>query len=92
MATKPISLQELNAAGQDAFVEAIGFVFEGSPWIAAQAWHDRPFATLDHLHAALVAVMHAAPETQKLDLIRAHPDLAGKAAQLTVEARTAQAG
>jgi 2-oxo-4-hydroxy-4-carboxy-5-ureidoimidazoline decarboxylase len=91
---KHVSLQELNAADQDAFVEAIGFVFESSPWIAAQAWHERPFATLDDLHAALVAVMRAAPETRKLDLIRAHPDLAGKAAiahALTPESSREQA-
>jgi OHCU decarboxylase len=94
VASKLISLQELNAADQDAFVDAISFVFEGSPWIAAQAWHDRPFATLDDLHGALCAVMRAAPEERKLDLIRAHPDLAGKAAiahALTPESTREQA-
>ena len=32
-----VSLQELNEVDQDTFVGAIGAVFEGSPWIAAQA-------------------------------------------------------
>jgi OHCU decarboxylase len=89
-----ITLQELNATDQEAFVDAIGFVFEGSPWIAAQAWYNQPFATLDDLHQALCAVMRSAPEALKLDLIRAHPDLAGKAAiahALTPESTREQA-
>lgn len=94
MAASEITLQGLNGADRDAFVRAIGFVFEGSPWIAAQAWHRRPFADVEDLHAALRAVMRDAPEARKLDLIRAHPDLAGKAAiahALTPESTREQA-
>lgn len=94
MSSAHISLHDLNEADQDAFVHAIGFAFEGSPWIAAQAWYNRPFSDLDDLHQTLSAVMRGAPDALKLALIRAHPDLAGKAAiagELTAESTIEQA-
>jgi 2-oxo-4-hydroxy-4-carboxy-5-ureidoimidazoline decarboxylase len=69
-------------------------VFEASPWIAAAAWEARPFADVDALHAAMVAAVERAPQPQRLALIRAHPDLAGKAAiagELTAESTREQA-
>lgn len=57
-----------------------GHVFEGSPWVAAQGWEHRPFASLRELHESLCTVMFGATLEQKLALIRAHPDLVGKAA------------
>jgi OHCU decarboxylase len=89
-----MTLQTLNTLDQDAFVAAIGHVFERSPWIAADAWLRLPFASVDQLHQALMAVVwNAAPEEQ-LALIEAHPDLAGKAAiagELTADSRREQA-
>ena len=78
---------------RDAFVARFGGVFEASPWIAGAAWDARPFGSVDALHAALVAVVDAAPEADRLALIRAHPDLAGKAAiagELTPESTREQ--
>jgi 2-oxo-4-hydroxy-4-carboxy-5-ureidoimidazoline decarboxylase len=75
------SIAGLNAADRAAFVAAIGFAFEHSPWIAAAAWERRPFADLDALHAALVAVVAAAPPARQVELIAAHPDLAGRVAR-----------
>jgi 2-oxo-4-hydroxy-4-carboxy-5-ureidoimidazoline decarboxylase len=80
MARTPISMQQANSLDQDTFVETFGFVFENSPWIAAEAWHDRPFDDLHDLHQALYSVVQRASEEQQVALIRAHPDLAGKAA------------
>ena len=57
-----------------------GGVFEESPWIAREAWEQRPFGSVDELHAAMVWVVEHSPRTARLELIRAHPDLAGKAA------------
>ena len=75
-----LALAQLNALGQGAFTDVIGPVFEHSPWIAAQTWSRRPFASRVQLHAALCAtVRQAGPEAQ-LALIRAHPDLVGRAA------------
>ncbi|MFN8570107.1 MAG: 2-oxo-4-hydroxy-4-carboxy-5-ureidoimidazoline decarboxylase [Kouleothrix sp.] len=94
MTTAALTLDQLNALDRDAFVARLGFVFEHSPWIAAATWPARPFASLAALHQALCATMLAAPAAQQLELIRAHPDLAGKAAianQLTPESAREQA-
>ena len=71
-----------------------GGVFEESPWIAREAWESRPFSGAEVLHAAMVRVVEAAPPDARLELIRAHPDLAGKAAvagELTPESEREQA-
>ena len=94
MATTPLTLAAVNSLGHDEFVAALGPLFEGSPWIAAETWPARPFASRDALHQALCATMYGAPLEPKLALIRAHPDLAGKAAvarELTVESASEQA-
>ena len=61
-------------------VERLGHLFEHSPWVVAETWDRRPFTTVEELHRALCATMRAAPHERKLALIRAHPDLAGRAA------------
>ena len=90
-----MTVDEVNALDRDAFVAAVGHVFEHSPWIAERAWERRPFADVDALHAALVAAMYAAAEGERLALIRAHPDLVGRAARagsLTPSSTREQAG
>jgi len=87
-------LEYLNSAAPDEFVERVGFAFEHSPWIAAEAASRRPFADVAALHAALVSVVDAAPEGAQLVLILAHPDLAGRVARegrLTVASSSEQA-
>ena len=73
-----MTLAGLNALGRDAFVEAIGWVFEDSPWIAERVWPGRPFASLEALHQTMAAVMFAASADRQLVLLRAHPDLGTK--------------
>jgi OHCU decarboxylase len=88
------SIAALNAADRDAFVAAIGFTFEDSPWIAAAAWERRPFADRTALHTALVGVVDTAPADRQVALIAAHPDLAGRVARegrLTAASRGEQA-
>jgi OHCU decarboxylase len=80
LAGPSLTLVELNNADQDRLTAAIGFVFEGSPHFVARAWSLRPFATIEQLYAALCAGVRQAPEAEQLALLRAHPDLAGKAA------------
>ena len=63
-----------------AFVTRFGGVFEDSPWIAGAAWDFGPFRSVAELHRTMVAAVDAAPPSVRLALIRAHPDLAGKAA------------
>jgi OHCU decarboxylase len=60
------SIAALNAADRATFVAAIGFAFEDSPWIAQAAWERRPFADRAALHAALVAVVAAAPPERRV--------------------------
>jgi OHCU decarboxylase len=78
--SQPLTFSQLNSLDHAAFVEQLGFVFEGPPWIVAQAWAARPFSSHDQLHQALCQVMYAAAESQQIALIRAHPDLVGRAA------------
>lgn len=70
-----MTLAELNTRDRDGFVDALGWVFEDSPWIAARAWERRPFASLDALHMAMVHVVQQASSHEQLALLRAHPDL-----------------
>ncbi|MGQ7791566.1 2-oxo-4-hydroxy-4-carboxy-5-ureidoimidazoline decarboxylase [Faunimonas sp. B44] len=83
---------------RDAFVARFGGVYEHSPWIAETAWDAGigPEAdTPEGLAAALRRALSAAPGESKLALIRAHPDLAGRAAvagELTRSSRDEQAG
>jgi 2-oxo-4-hydroxy-4-carboxy-5-ureidoimidazoline decarboxylase len=71
----------INAMDRAAFVAKFGGIFEKSPWVAETAWDKKPFASLDDMHAAMVAVAKYAPLPKQLALLQAHPDLAGKEAQ-----------
>ena len=77
---KKLSIEEVNRMDREEFVSRFGAVFEISPWVAEGAWERRPFDDLDGLHAALVRTVDDAAEERRVALIRAHPDLAGKAA------------
>jgi 2-oxo-4-hydroxy-4-carboxy-5-ureidoimidazoline decarboxylase len=77
----PVDMAPINAMDRAAFVVKFGGIFEKSPWVAEEAWERRPFASLDEMHAAMVAVAKTAPATRQLALLQAHPDLAGKEAQ-----------
>ena len=76
----PVALEELNRMERDAFTAALGTIFEASPWVARDAWAARPFASVAQLHGAMVRAVDSAPPERQLALVRAHPDLAGKAA------------
>jgi OHCU decarboxylase len=86
----PIDLDHVNRCTPDEFVSIIGPVFERSPWIAAAVVDRRPFASRAALHAALCDAVTAATGDRQLALIRAHPDLVGRAL-LTAESSREQA-
>ncbi len=73
-------IAELNALDRDRFVAVLGGLFEGSPWVATEAWAARPFADRDELERTLIEAIERAPVERQLALIRAHPDLVGQAA------------
>lgn len=75
----------------DAFIRTYGGLFEHSPWVLMRAAARLP---LGDVHAGLMAVVHDATPEEQLKLIRAHPELAGKAAidrTLTAESAAEQA-
>jgi N-carbamoyl-L-amino-acid hydrolase len=88
------TIATLNASDPAGFVEALRGIYEHSPWIAARAAQARPFASLAALKRALQSVVDAASIDEQLALLRAHPELAGKAAiagALTAESTSEQA-
>jgi 2-oxo-4-hydroxy-4-carboxy-5-ureidoimidazoline decarboxylase len=89
-----LGIHDATMLGREAFAARFGGVFEASPWIARAAWARRPFTSVAALHAAMVAVVEEADGDARLALIRAHPELAGKAAvagELTPESAGEQA-
>lgn len=75
-----LTLDEVNALDDGAFSARFADVAEHSPWVAARVASARPFVSLTALHEAMMAVIRAAGPTERVDLLRAHPDLAGRAA------------
>src|ERR1700759_1818705 len=89
-----MTLAELNQLNHADFTRVVGPVFEHSPWIAESTWSNRPFSSVEQLHNALCQTVRNAGTEQKLALIRAHPDLVGRAAlagTLTRESKGEQA-
>lgn len=88
------TLSHLNTLDAAGFVAALNGIYEHSPWIAERAAGHRPFATLAALKRALQEVVNEASIDERLALLRAHPELAGKAAiagELTQESTSEQA-
>ncbi|MGM0700946.1 MAG: 2-oxo-4-hydroxy-4-carboxy-5-ureidoimidazoline decarboxylase [Pseudomonadota bacterium] len=83
---------------RDAFISHFGDIYEHSPWVAAETW-ERGLTTAEDTPAGLAEAMghtlRTAPAERQLTVIRAHPDLAGKAAiagELTDDSSREQAG
>ena len=74
-----LTLSQLNQADPKAAAEMLDGLYEHSPWIAERALAQRPFQSLAHLKHAMTQVLDQAGREAQLDLIRAHPELAGKA-------------
>ena len=74
-----LTLDQLNAASQAEFTALLDGVYEHSPWIAEATWAKRPFHSLAGLKLALAATVRGAVHDVQVRLIRAHPELAGKA-------------
>lgn len=95
-----MTLMKIRASQYDlgTFVDAYGGVYEHSRWVAEKVWGQHTGASIDTLAGltnAMKDVVEAADEAQKMKLICAHPDLAGKAAiagELTAESREEQKG
>ena len=75
----PLTLEQLNTASAAEALQLLDGVYEHSPWIAEQALAQRPFRSLAHLKHAMAHAVRTASTDAQLGLIRAHPELAGKA-------------
>lgn len=90
-----LPLDAVNRMSDAAFVAAFGDVAEHSPWVAHAAAKVRPFADRRAMAEAFIDAIFDADPPMKLALIRAHPDLAGRAAiagDLAPESQREQAG
>jgi allantoate deiminase/N-carbamoyl-L-amino-acid hydrolase len=88
------TLADLNSCDSATFADALRGIYEHSSWIAQRAALARPFASVAALKLALQTVVDQATEDERLSLLRAHPELAGKAAiagELTAESTSEQA-
>lgn len=74
-----LTLERLNAADAAEAAQLLDGLYEHSPWIAQAALAQRPFRSLAHLKHALAEVVRNAGRDRQLALLRAHPELAGKA-------------
>jgi beta-ureidopropionase / N-carbamoyl-L-amino-acid hydrolase len=93
--THHLDLNQLNQASLAQWLSALDGVYEHSPWIAERAAAHRPWPSLAALKHGLQRILHEATPDEQLGLIRAHPELAGKAAlagQLSKESTGEQAG
>lgn len=82
------SMAALNDCDTASFVDLMGDVFEHAPWVARAVAAQRPFATADALHQAMVSKVTALPEPELVELLNGHPELAGaqaRARQLTAD-------
>ena len=89
------SLQQVNTLDQADFTALLGGIYEHSPWVASRSWPQRPFASLAQLRGAMAQALDGASAEERLAVIRAHPELSGKAAvrtDLSADSRSEQTG
>ena len=75
-----LSGRPVEASDRNRFLSVYGHLFEHSPWVVERAWALGPFADAKALHAAFLQVVEQADAAERLSLVRAHPQLADKAA------------
>ncbi len=75
-----MTIDDVNAMDEDRFVSTFDFLFEHSPWVVAHAARRRPFADQSAMEMAMRAALVASGRDAVLTVLRAHPELARKAA------------
>ena len=88
-----LQLEQLNKASTAEALQLLDGLYEHSPWIAEGALKMRPFASWAHLKHGMAQVLSDAGRDAQIGLIRAHPELAGKAMvrkELTAESTNEQ--
>jgi OHCU decarboxylase len=75
-----LTVEQVNALPDQAFVARFGPLFQGPPWIAAQVAGMRPFDSLYAMRHAFHSVLFDAPPERRTELIGTYPDIAAKVA------------
>lgn len=84
MAAPALTLAALNAMAPQAFVAALGEVFEHSPWVAEAVVSQRPYPTVAALHDAMIAAVRNAAAGRQLAFIQGHPELGSRVGQIAL--------
>ena len=89
-----LAIDAVNAFDAAAFIARFGDVAEDAPWVAAAAFESRPYIDREALVEAFAGAVRAGSRREQLALLRAHPDLADRAAvagDIAEESRREQA-
>lgn len=89
-AMRELTLEEVNQADKETFVNIMGGVYEMSPWVAERTWPEQPFSSIGDVQETMEQVVQNASREEKLTLLRAHPDL-GERAEMTEASQKEQA-
>lgn len=90
-----MSLADVNALPLIDFTVHFGDIAEHAPWVAQRAAEERPYASVNAMVDAFQNVVREAAEADQIALLKAHPDLAGRAAragELTADSSREQKG
>jgi 2-oxo-4-hydroxy-4-carboxy-5-ureidoimidazoline decarboxylase len=94
MPAPALTLAALNTMSAQAFVAALGEVFEHAPWVADAAANGRPYPTVAALHQAMLGAVRSQPADRQLAFIAGHPELGSRVAraELTDASKSEQGG
>jgi 2-oxo-4-hydroxy-4-carboxy-5-ureidoimidazoline decarboxylase len=85
-----LTIEELNQTDKETFVDILGSVYEHSPWVAERTWSEQPFSSIDDVHESMESAVRNVSREEKLQLLRAHPDL-GERTEMTEASQREQA-
>ncbi len=75
-----MTIDQVNALSAQEFMSMLGGLYEHSPWVVEAAESRRPFEDFEALLSVMEEIVKTSGEVKQLALLRAHPELAGKAA------------
>ncbi len=90
--TQRVSIEYINDLDAGAFVGLLGGVYEHSPWVAEAVVNQRPFASKASLQEAMKNIVEQADDEARLQLLKAHPEFAGKPSQALTASSTSEQG
>lgn len=89
-AMRELTIERVNQADEETFVDVLGGVYETSPWVAERAYSEQPFSSVDDVQETMENAVQTASREEQLRLLRAHPDL-GEKTEMTEASQEEQA-